>query len=292
MNEILDAVSKETQYFERRIQDFTEFGDEYGTNGFLGKTRFKKSVDWLTFSSIAYIREKDFRSKLRYVDNIRKTFKNIHCLVKPREESVEVVLLEPFDWKGEVQTTGFQLTQERLAISPSELDRDLIEFLVTELLKEHLVSKKLVRVGNTEKFVDFSKSFRLNTRIGAVRCVEGFNMKVEVKKDLCMVWIDPSRIQLYTLMDCINFLRLTYGEKEIAERLKGAKIHVLPRRSEAYITDVAYNQDMRNFGGFDYVNYWKSTYNMDVERNQAIATVSFGQTLSLKYPSDTIYLDK
>jgi hypothetical protein len=292
VNEILDAVSKETQYFERRIQDFTEFGDDYGTNGFLGKIRFKRNIDWLTLSSIAYVREKDFRSKLRYVDKIRKVFENVHCIVKPREESVEVILLESSDWKGEIQTTGFQLTQERLAISPSELDHDLMEFLVTELLKEHLFSKKLVRVGTTEKFVDFSKSFKLNTRIGAVRCVEGFNMNVEIRKDLCMVWIDSSRIQLYTLMDCINFFRLTYGEKEITERLRGAKIHVLPRRSEAYITDVAYNQDMKGFEDFDYVEYWKSTYNMDVERIQAIATVSFGQALSLKYPSDTIYLDK
>jgi hypothetical protein len=292
VNEILDAVSKETQYFERRIQDFTEFDNEYGTNGFLGRIKFKKNIDLLTFSSIAYVQEKDFRSKLRYVDKLSKAFKDANCVIKPREESVDVILFESFEWKEKIHTTGFQPTQERFDIAPSDLDDDLTEFLVMEFLKKHLFSKKLVRVGTTEKFVDFSDSLKLNTRIGTVRCFEGFNIRVEIKKDLCMVWIDPSRIQMYTLMDCIKFLRLTYGEKDINERLREAKIHVLPKRSEAYIKDIAYNQDMRNYGDFDYVEYWKSTYNMDIERNQAIATVSFGQAFSLKYPSDTIYLDK
>jgi len=149
-----------------------------------------------------------------------------------------------------------------------------------------------MRVGITEKFVNFSNPHKLNTRIGTVRCFDGFNMRVEIKKNLCMVWIDPSKLQMYTLMDCIQFLRLTYSEKDINEHLREAKIHVLPKRSEAYIKNILYNQDMKTFGNFDYVQYWKSKYNMDIEKNQAIASVSFGQAFSRNYPSDTIYLDK
>jgi len=99
VNEILDTVSKETQYFERRIQDFTEFDNQYGTNGFLGRIKLKRNIDWLTFSSIAYVQEKDFRSKLRYVDKLSKIFEGANCAIKPREESVEVMLFESFDWK-------------------------------------------------------------------------------------------------------------------------------------------------------------------------------------------------
>lgn len=137
VNEILDTVSKETQYFERRIQDFTEFDNQYGTNGFLGRIKLKRNIDWLTFSSIAYVQEKDFRSKLRYVDKLSKIFEGANCAIKPREESVEVMLFESFDWKEKIHTTGFQLTQERLDITPSNLDEDLTEFLVMDFLKKH-----------------------------------------------------------------------------------------------------------------------------------------------------------
>jgi hypothetical protein len=229
---------------------------------------------------------------LRYVDKLSEIFKGTRHIVKPRDRSVEVILFESFDWEEKVSRSGFQLTQKRLGISPLDLDNDLIEFLVVEFLKEHFFSRKLVRVGTTEKFVDFSHLHKLNTRIGMVRSFEGFNMRVETRKDHCMIWIDPSSIQLYTLMDCIEFLHLTYSEKEINEKLHGAKIHVLPKRSEANIETITYNQDMRNFKDFDYVHYWKSKYNMDIERNQAIANVSFQQAFSLPYPSDTIYLDK
>jgi hypothetical protein len=292
VNEILDAISKETQYFERRVQDFSEFDAEYGTNGFLGQIRFKKNIDWLSFSSIGYVQEKDFRSKLKYVDRLSEIFLTANCIIKPREKSIEVILFEPSDWEGKIATAGFQLTQKRLNIAPFDLDDDLMEFLIREFLKKHLFSKKLMRVGITEKFVDFSRSHKLNTRIGTVRCFEGFNMGVEIKKNFCMVWIDPSKLQMYTLMDCIKFLKLTYSEKDIDERLREAKIHVLPKRSEAYIKNIIHNQDMKTFGNFDYVQYWKTKYNMEIERNQAIVNVSFGQTFSRNYPSDTIYLDK
>ena len=98
---------------------------------------------------------------------------------------------------------------------------------------------------------------------------------------------------MYTLGDCINFLKLTYGEKEILQSLVGAKIHVLPKRTEARIKDIVYNQNMENFNGFDYIQFWKSRYNIDIDKSQAIASVSFGPSLKpLNYPADTIYLDK
>ena len=293
VNEMLDAVCKETQYFEKRIQELTKFDTAYVTNGFLARIKFRNKIDWLTFSSIAYVKEKDFIGKLRLTDQISRAFENVNCLIKSREQSIDVILFEPSDWEERIRGTGFQLSKKSMGIDPLQLDKTLVEFLVLECLKEHFCSKGLIRIGNSEKFVDLSCSNNLRTLIGTVKCFEGFNLKLEVRNDVCIVWIDPSSIQIYTLLDCVRFLQLTYNEKEITERLLGAKVHVLPKRTEAFITDISYHQNMDNCRNFDYVRFWKSKYNISIERSQALISVSFGQTLApLPYPSDTIYLDK
>lgn len=119
VNEILDAVTKETQYFEKRVQDFSEFESAYATNGFLATIRFSKNVDWLSFSCSAYAGEQEFTGKLRCADKIVKAFESAHCAVKLRETSVDIILFDSYDWKEKIDETGFEVIQEKINVDPA-----------------------------------------------------------------------------------------------------------------------------------------------------------------------------
>jgi hypothetical protein len=261
-------------------------------NGYIGE--IEGSVWTFSISNNEYISKQDFSAKealiKKFVDEFIK--KGYNCIYKlgynevtffinklPDKEVINFIIKNNFNFVQQIKETKI-----------NDLEKDEFEYLLSKLLSNFLISKKLVKIGRRLKFIDFTKKEIKKVRIAQLHIpliiFYGFNIKVtRINKNKFILWIDPTYMQFLTID---NWIEATGIDSYVEIFKKVSEICVLPYKQKGKIKEINLEVSVVD----EIKELWKRKYNLELTRKTGVAYVQFKLGKPYLYPLETLCFDK
>lgn len=285
-NELADTL----EYSQKRRE--IAISERILVNGYIGA--LEGSVWIFSISSSEYVTKQDFSAKYVLIKKFVEKLVNsgYNCIYNLHYDRVTFFL----DRKPEndiisfIKENNFNLVDEAKRINISDLEVSEFEYLLTKILSDYFISKKLIKIRDQPKFIDFSRRQVKKVTIGQLNfpltIFYGFNIKVnKINNSKFILWIDPTYVQFLTMDKWIESLGVETPE-EILHLI--GDICVLPTKRKGKISKI----DLKERIPDEIRNYWKNKYNLDLTTKTGMAEISFKQGKPFSYPLETLCFEK
>lgn len=285
-NELMDALD----YSEsRKVSTPTE---RILVNGFIGEVGGK--IWTFSVTSNDYLKKQDFYAKGTLIQKLVYKFceKSEFCQNKLGYDKATFFMdVQPDkEMTDFLKENGFYYVEEARELKVLDLERSSFEYLIAKIVERHLMLKKLVKIGQKFKFIDFSDMQTQKVRAGQLslplKIFNGFNVKInKIKENQFLLWIDPTYMQFYTIDKWIETRGFDAAEEIISEI---QTVDVLPNKSPGKLISVDVNAVVPPH----IKEIWKNKYNFELYRTKGMAKVRFDEGKDYDYPLETLSLGR
>lgn len=285
-DELIDTL----EYSQKRRE--TAISEHILVNGYVGEA---KGVVWVfSISNKEYVTKPDFSAKGAIIQKFVNKFteKGHNCIYKLGYDRATFFLNKAPDEEmmDFINENNFSIVSEIKETVISDLEKDDFEYLLSKVLSDYFVSRKLVKIGRQLKFIDFSERHVKKVIIGQLSIpltiFHGFNIKInKITNTKFILWIDPTYAQFLTMNKWIEAAGIDSSE-EILNKVK--VVCVLPRKRQGKLFRIDLEAQVPD----EIMKYWKNKYNFELTTKTGMAQILFEQGQEFSYPLETLCFDK
>jgi len=290
INSLKNELTDTLEYSQKRR--VSAISDHILVNGFIGEA--EENLWRFSITNNEYATKHDFSAKRILIQKFVDKFieKGYTCIAKLGYDKATFLINTAPDTEivDFIHSNDFNLLEEMKETKISDLESPEFEYLISQILHNHFASRKLVKIGQQPKFLDFSQGQIKKVIVGQLSIplaiFHGFNIKInKVKGGKFLLWIDPTYMQFYTMDKWIEATGVESTE-EVTE--KAQVVGVLPQKRPGKLVEIDLDTEIPSWVR----EHWKDKYNFELKAKKGMAKIQFEQDKAYSYPLETLCFDK